>query len=470
MDGHAILNKESLTGVATAKGKELARILREILQEVEFDRLNRELQHELFGANYDWAPCPMSESRVDYFTIRKGLESCARGLRSPKLTPRQGGSFRFFMFLESLPRDELETLFGEERRDRINDFMDAGLFVQTDDGRIRMNGLFLSSKRLGVEMHGEVIYILADSAQYVNPARVYIGSDSYELLNKLPDLAGLSGTGIDMGSGSGVQLIAALKLFPDVKKMVGYEVDRRAINVSKFNAHLNGVGDRVVIVENDKDLATALSPDGNHADFAISNPPFMPVPEFIEVDTDDAEKLSISYQTRSASDAPYRVSEVSSSVGKSQIRFSLRNMWPVSGWGGPDGMSVLGPMLEILFAFIKPSGKITVCGVFAGNESGPTKIVEFVERHSGWELRWEPWESSPYVIGPSIPAQFMANGVTAHMIRGSNTEAPIRLDLPEVLQPQFRKVAMKYSHRILDIYLSLGVTYFHKGFLTLTKQ
>ena len=453
--------EEDLTGIATAKGEEFAQILREILEEVEFDRLNRELQRELFGGDYTSAPCPMSESRIDYSTIRQGLELRASGLGSPKMTPRQKSSFEFLMFLETLPREDLETLFGEKRRRRIDDFLDASLFVETGDGRIRMNGLFLSSKRLGQEMHGEVIYILADSTYYVNPARVYVGPDSYELVNKLPDLRGLSGTGVDMGSGSGIQLIAALKLFPNVRKMVGYEIDKRAINVSKFNAWLNGVGDRVTIVGNEKDLEAALRSNGDQADFALSNPPFMPVPDFIEVDPDHVQMLSVPALARDASRAP-----PTKAGKKSPFQISLRNMWPVSGWGGPDGTYVLGPMLQILFTLIKPSGKIIIYGDFAGNATGPTKIAEFIKDQGGWELNWEPCKSSLAEAGntghsilPSIPAQFMAEDVMAHIISG----------FPELLRLQYGDILMKYAQRILDVYQSLGITHFHKGFLNLTK-
>lgn len=390
-DGIANLNEEeNLLEICTSKGKELAQTLREILEEVDFDRLNCELQHELFGGDYARAPYPVSESEVDYSTIRGGLELCVRGL-GPKMTVRQKYGFEFLMFSESLRRDELETLFGEERHHRIDDFLNADLFIETEDQRIQMNGLSLLSKRLGRENKGKVIYILADSLSHYHPEqnrlqRVYVGLDSYELMNKLPDLDWLSGTGIDMGSGSGIQLIAALKLFPDLRKMVGFEKDRRAINVSKFNAHLNGVGDKVVFVENENELAAALEPNGNQADFALTNPPFMPVPEFIEVDLDDA-------QTLSEAKALCILGE------KSLPRISLKNMWPMSGWGGADGVSVLEPMLEILFPIIKPSGKIIVYAEFAGNATGPTKIVEFIEGQREWEYRWEPLKPSLYHFG-----------------------------------------------------------------------
>ncbi len=448
-------NDGDLPEISTRKGKELAHALRRVLEEIEFDSVNRELQRELFGGNYVHAPYPLFDSEIDYATIRAGLEFFVRNSGS-KITLRQKLGFEFLMFSENLTREHLEILLGEKSSRPIDDFLDVGLFVETGSNRIRMNGLALLSKRLGREEDGAAVYIFADSRFRDHPdqnkfERVYAGLDSYELVNKLNDLVGLSGIGIDMGSGSGIQLIAALKLFPAVKKMVGYEKDRRAINVSKFNAFLNGVGDRATIVENEKELAAALGDD--LVDFALSNPPFMPVPDAINVDRDDAEILS-------------KAKAISIIGEKSAQQVSLRNMWPRSGWGGLDGVSILKPMLDILFPIIGPSGKIIVYAEFAGNRTGPTKILEFIESHEGWEHSWEPLKPSFYYMGsrrqpvlPSLPAQFMAVDVMGHILGG----------YPELSQPPYSDILLGYADEILDMYQGLGITHFHKGFLTLKK-
>lgn len=446
--------KEDLPRISTLEGKDLAQTLRRIFEELEFDRLNRELQHEVFGGDYDRAPYPMSESAVDYSTIRAGLELCIQGF-GPNITRRQKYCFEFFMLVESLRREELETLFGEEMRGRIDGFVNANLFAEGGDGRIRMNGLFLLSKRLIRGMNDEVIYIFADSMLYDRPEqyRVYVGFDSFELLNKLRDLDGISGTGIDMGSGSGIQLIGALRLFPDVKKMVGCEKDRRAINVSRFNAYLNDVADRAAIVENEKELAAALGGSGNQVDFAISNPPFMPVPEYVEPDAEDVPILTKAKSLRMVGE-------------KTAPSISLRSMWPASGWGGADGLSVLKPMLEILLPLIRPAGKIIVYAEFAGNSTGPTKIAEFVQGLKGWTYEWQPLKPTLYHFGhawntalPFLTAESMAQDVIQHIING----------YPELSQSPYNEILTKYIRKILDTYRSFGITHFHKGFFTLTK-
>jgi hypothetical protein len=451
---NAGLNDEEELPRISAEGKDLADTLRAVLEEVDFDRLNRELQREVFGGDYSRAPYPVSGLGIDPSTIRERLELCVQGV-DPKMTRRQKYSFEFLMLSESLQREELETVFGGERRDRIPDFIDTGLFAETGDGRSRMNGLFLLSKSLMRENTEKIIYILADSMLYDHPEhyRVYLGLDSYELLNKLQDLDEPSGTGIDMGSGSGIQLVGALKLFPEIKRMVGYEKDRKAISVSRFNAYLNSVGDRTSIVENAEELMASLRSSGNQADFAVSNPPFMPVPESLEVEPGDVSILSRA--------------EALHIIGKEERpQIPLRNMWPASGWGGADGLSVLKPMLEVLFPLIRREGKIIVYAEFAGDSAGPSKIVEFVEGLRGWTYEWIPLKPSLYHFGnswnaawPCLTAESMAQDVIQHVIIGYR----------ELSQPPYDGILMKYADRILDIYRSLGITHFHKGFLILTK-
>jgi hypothetical protein len=141
-------------------------------------------------------------------------------------------------------------------------------------------------------------------------------------------------------------------------------------------------------------------------------------------------------------------------------------MWPVSGWGGADGLTVFKPMLEILFPVIKPSGKIIAFGQYGGNAIGPTKIAEFVESVGGWQYGWEPLKPYVYPLDnrwhrvPSFSsAESMAKWVIQRIIEGR----------PELIQFLHTEFMMKYARRIMDIYQSLGFTHFHIGFLNLRK-
>jgi hypothetical protein len=452
---------ENLDDLSASKTADLAETLRVILEELEFDRLNQELQRRLFGRDYSRVPYPFfsrpDRIQFDHFAILRALELGVRGL-GVKLTQRQKYGLEFFMFTETLGKDQLDALFGEERCRRIDDFLEAGLFLRTTDHRVRMNGLSVLSTRVGRGTDEKAIYILADSQYHIGSEenkleRVYVGPDSYELVNKQPELDWLSGTGIDMGSGSGIQLIAALKTSPELRRMIGFEKDRRAVNVSKFNAYVNDVGDRVAIVENESELNAAIEPDGNQTDFAITNPPFLPVPDSIEIDPDDMQTLSRA--------KGFRIVDMESTP-----KMALREMWPMSGWGGADGLSALRPMLKILFPIIKPSGRIIGFGQFAGNSNGPTKIIDFVKNVGGWEIGWEPLTPYRYpidgtwnVMQTSSTAESMANWVIQRIIGGYP-------ELTQLIRPEF---VMKYASKILNIYRSLGITRFYIGFLNLRK-
>ena len=83
------------------------------------------------------------------------------------------------------------------------------------------------------------------------------------------------------GIGLGIQLVAALKQHPGITTAIGKERDRRAANVSVFNAALNRVADRITIVESDLSLHAAL--DGCPVSVAMSNPPFLAMPRWVDL-------------------------------------------------------------------------------------------------------------------------------------------------------------------------------------------
>jgi len=71
---------------------------------------------------------------------------------------------------------------------------------------------------------------------------------------------------LDLGSGSGILAIAAVKL--GARGAIGIEVDEEAIPVAERNAERNGVADRVSFLEGD---AMVLAPLAGPADLVVSN-------------------------------------------------------------------------------------------------------------------------------------------------------------------------------------------------------
>src|SRR6185295_3110752 len=186
---------------------------------------------------------------------------------------------------------------------------------------VRTNGLSFFSRTLP---NGQVVYVAADTPPHFETRtaeqRVYTGADSYELLARISAVDSISGILVEMGSGSGIQLIAALKQHPAVVRAIGVERDRRAVHVSRFNAALNGVDEKIVIVPTDEALAGAL--DGEAIACAIANPPFIAMPAWIDLDADECASLRGLIDIRETGHG---------------CQGDLRSIFPPAGWGGDDG-------------------------------------------------------------------------------------------------------------------------------------
>ncbi len=76
------------------------------------------------------------------------------------------------------------------------------------------------------------------------------------------------GTGVDLGTGCGVQ---SLHLATHVDRVVATDVNRRALRLTRFNAVLNGLADRIEVRE-----GSFFDPlAGENFDLVVTNPPFV---------------------------------------------------------------------------------------------------------------------------------------------------------------------------------------------------
>jgi hypothetical protein len=115
----------------------------------------------------------------------------------------------------------------------------------------RPGGLDLRVLGVVMERNGDVVHVFADTPPHFETRtahqRVYVGADSYELMERVSEVPDLSGYCVEMGSGSGVQLIAALKQYPAITKAIGTERDRRRLSQCRSSTPLNGVDDRMAV-------------------------------------------------------------------------------------------------------------------------------------------------------------------------------------------------------------------------------
>jgi hypothetical protein len=366
-----------LASLATRRGKELATVIRDILREVHFDQVNHDLRLPRYGGDYDIRPFPLPASPVDTHEMKVRLRSAVKASRNPEdaaFARRIQRAFALFMFGQTLTRPALESLFGDARKSAIDDALALGLFVRAEGDALRMNGLSLLSKTL---LSGRIVHLVADTPPHFETRaaeqRVYAGADSYELVEKVSAVDTISGVCVEMGSGSGIQLIAALKQHPAISHAIGVERDRRALHVSQFNAALNRVDEKFVVVQTADALARAL--DGQPIAFAISNPPFIAMPAWIDLDADDCVSLRGLIETRETDHG---------------CQGDLRTIFPVAGWGGDDGLAVTKEFLDTLCPLLADGSRTVIYSQFAGAGSGPRLLHDDIQRRRAFRFEFEP--------------------------------------------------------------------------------
>jgi methylase of polypeptide subunit release factors len=460
-----------LESLSTQRGKALARVLRHIVHEVHFDQVNRDLRLPRYGGDYDIRPFPLPGSPVDVHEMKVRLRSAVKVSRRSEeaaLARRIQSAFALFMFGLAVSREAVEELFGRARIAAIDDAFAVGLFVCGAGGAIRVNGLSLFSRALP---NGEVVHLFADTPPHFETRaaeqRVYAGADSFELMADVSAAMAVSGVCVEMGSGSGIQLIAALKQHPGIIKAIGRERDRRAVNVSLFNAALNGVGEKFVVAPIDDALAGALG--GQAITFAMTNPPFLAMPAWIDLDAEDCVSLRGLIEIRQTAHGG---------------QGDLRTVFPAAGWGGDDGLTVTKAFLDELVPFLADDGRMVIYSQFAGDSTGPSVLRDYIQRKGGLGFAFEPVQSrtlamqqpaSDRVVSGESRTVLTATEAAISVARLIVAALLVRED-PDRVRLAIRKGGredawqMKFAARLDEHYRQLHVTHFHDGFVVLTKS
>src|SRR5262245_13327372 len=118
--------------LASADAAGLAAVLREVLREVHFDQVNRDLRLPEFGGDYLIRPFPLPGSHVDVPDMKARLRHVVKSAGDDsdrRFAKRIQLAFRFLMFGEPLERQALADLFGAARREWIDVATRVGLFV-----------------------------------------------------------------------------------------------------------------------------------------------------------------------------------------------------------------------------------------------------------------------------------------------------------------------------------------------------
>jgi methylase of polypeptide subunit release factors len=459
-----------LSLLATTRASDLAQAWRSLLREVYFDQVNRDLRMPRYGGDYDVRPFPLPTSPVDDEEIKRRLRHAVNASRQSAdatLARRIQRAFAFFMFGDALSRPALEELFGKGGQAILDAAVSLGLVVDGERAAMRMNGLSLFSTML---RNGDVIYGFADTpphfAARCAAPRVYVGADSYELMNRISEWPALSGCCVEMGSGSGIQLIAALKLYPAVTRASGVEHDRRALHVSLFNAALNGVGERMTVVSDDDALRRAVA--GRPIGFAMTNPPFLAMPAWIELDSEDGRTLSRWMNIRERDH---------------RFEGDLRTLFPVAGWGGEDGLAVTRQFVDVLVPLLDRGSSLVIYSQHAGDADGPALLREHVRTRGEVQFVFEPVKSRRLFVKQPESNQVAEGQNRRRLSAGEAATSVARLIVaalmarkdPRRLRAGIRKggpeeiLLMKFARRIEQSYRMQGITHFHDGFVVLTR-
>jgi hypothetical protein len=426
--------------LASAEAAAFAAVLRALLQEVHFDQVNHDLRLPEFGGDYLIRPFPLPGSPVDVSNMKTRLRHVVKSSGNEsdrRLAKRIQLAFRFLMFGEAIDRMALADLFGAERREWIDVGIHVGLFAPDGSNQFRMNGLSIYSRRLP---GGDALYLLADTPPHFNtrvgPLRVYAGADSYELMLRVSAGDPIRGYAVEMGAGSGIQLITALKKHPGVVKAIGVERDRRALHVSLFNAALNQVADRFIVVSDAEQLRERL---GHHeVAVAMSNPPFLAVPSSVE-----------------------------SSDG---ALIDVETAFPQAGWGGEDGLALTRQFIDV-FRSVGASN-VVIYSQFAGDAHGPSLIQNDVEGTGDFEFAFEPIKSGSGINKKSVHTA----GESAMTVARLLTAVLFEKQMPQRIRFVVRAggpehaLMQSFAAQIEASYQRLGITHFHDGFVHLRQK
>src|SRR6266496_5153085 len=113
-----------LAALATPNGRNLARVIGEILREVQFDEVNQSLRLPRYGGDYEIRPFPLPTSPVDKLDMKTRLRAAMKASRSTGealLARRIQQAFSLFMFGQSVTEQALEELFGRPRKAAIDE-------------------------------------------------------------------------------------------------------------------------------------------------------------------------------------------------------------------------------------------------------------------------------------------------------------------------------------------------------------
>ncbi|MDY0060446.1 MAG: methyltransferase [Myxococcota bacterium] len=170
---------------------------------------------------------------------------------------------RLFLVNDPVDTGEVIAALG---KDLLIGLVRGGVMAVAEEGVVRCR--YLLSPIDGAFIFTDRRFRAADD----NIGRIMpLGHDTYNLVTQTQKRPG--GTVLDLGTGSGVQGVLAARW---ASRVVSVDINPRALDFARMNAHLNGVFARMEL-----HLGSLYDPvQGQRFDVILANPPFVPNPEY----------------------------------------------------------------------------------------------------------------------------------------------------------------------------------------------
>lgn len=370
--------------------KRAAEKLKTFLDGMGFDRINQAVDAE----NYGHTPIYDNDFSADDIQFKLAAH--------PQLTRKQKNAFLFFMYGKGLSDKELKEVFAGQT-ELFARMQAMNLIVaEKQHGEVlyRLNDLSLASQKLP---NNKTMYLFLDLPKRLRPSQkgseptAQISETSYFLLNRLMRdyefKVKREGLVADFGAGTGIQAIALLMMYPEIREAISLEIDERSMNLNRFNAMINGVSDRVQVIDNVKPQNFQRALRGRKLDLAVSNPPFNIVPH--------------EYETQ----------------------------FTEFGYGGDHGIDITKIFLKQALPVLKKNGEFIYYSFLAQNEKGEYFVTRYLkENFRGLNLRYESADGRARVYMRAGYARGLADFIVEHGLSSSQSTSDLAQDIETKLK------------------------------------
>jgi SAM-dependent methyltransferase len=275
-------------------------------------------------------------------------------------------SYKVLLLGQTVRKKRLERIWG---RARVQELLELGLLE-----RDKITRLLRTANFSIVSLFGR--YFVVSLNPYYPGSRdpnasIYIGPDSLTLAGHVLGADPVD-RGLDLCSGSGIQ---AILLARKTKQVFAVELHEEAVHTARFNAMLNGVGDKVEVRHGNLYEA---APEGPF-DLIVSNPPFIPVPSTVD--------------------------------------------FAMCANGGEDGLVVLKPLLEGLPSRLADDGRAIIYAEGVGDDKGPfvRQLLRDLAQRARWDIKLV------MVSRLSVKGALILRAMSLSKLKGNVPEAPQEL-------------------------------------------